>query len=396
MVETTNCKKVLFIDTWSKGTFFTNSVANLLISEYELFFLHADKIYSYDSPEILACDQYVFFDVDDFNNSILKAIDYIKPDIVVFISMHGLFHRWANRVCSLSGIKTIFFMHGVRGMPSKNAAKLNIFSLFSKFSRAILYTKQFFYMIMDIKKLEPLRFKLVKDWLELIFNNHRYTYSPSNKSYFNFDVVCLNDGSDVEFFSDKYGISPDVAIVTGNVSARSIALKSCENDLEATRVVFYSQPVVNAKMMEREAAFDLIIKVAEIVHKVTGDKMLLRLHPRDDFDAAVFSNIACLEVSENEAAVDIAITKVAIGYFSALLISAIDLGIPMVTIKNKNMPTIPCIDNYHQNTIITVESDMWETQLLEAVTTKYDAYLKKENNLVSTSKLIADQIRKLS
>ena len=48
------------------------------------------------------------YDLKVFDYSFCRAFEDLKPDRVVFVSMHGLFHRWANLCAEKYSIRSVF------------------------------------------------------------------------------------------------------------------------------------------------------------------------------------------------------------------------------------------------------------------------------------------------
>lgn len=387
--------KILFVDTWSKGTFFTNPVVEYIDKMNSIYFLHANSLYNYNPEQNSFNDSYKFYDINNYGNSLFNAIQDIKPDVVVFISIHGLFHRWANIICSSLGIKTLFFMHGVRGLPQKPTYLKSPKVFLSKFARVFSYTKQYYFMTRDLIRSKNFKILFILDWFELIFRNYKYTYNPTNKVFFNYDKICLNDSSDMKFMSTSYGISPSNMIVSGNVSARQIAYQSIDIKINQQRVVFYSQPIVLLSMLSKQVIKNSLLRIAKSVMKETNLPMVLRLHPRDDFCLEDFSEYSFIEVSNEEVAVDMARTRLAIGYFSAILLSCIDLKIPLLSISVESFPRIPVIENYSLNQKVILNKEDWEMNVNAFLIGHSKTNRKLAKEILPSSKIIADEIEKL-
>lgn len=403
-VDSAPMKRVLFFDSWSKGSTFTDPVAKTLGREVELYYLHANSLFGLQSDPDFDTTLYQERELQGYGYSILEAIRDIDPDVVVFISVHGLIHRWANFVCQSLNINSLFFMHGVRGsVPSEPALSYLVKNFVKKIGRAALYTRQYMYFVSDFRSTQksnlPVKvgslIDLFRDWAEMIFNNLKHRDNPANKSLFAYHTICVNDETDFEYFSSCYGIVDTKMVVSGNVLARDIAIEAREVSVDRDRIVYYSQPLISAKLISREQALSVIANIADKVMAITGKMMVVRLHPRDDFNRREIEDIYSVEVSSESSVFDVARTRLAIGHFSAILLSCKDLEIPIISLVLDTFPNVPSIQNSSRSQVISIENEDWISilsQVLKTVPKESKAPLPA---LLSSAEIVANEIREL-
>ena len=134
-------KKILFIDTWTHADRFISPLIESLNKEgYICKLLHCDSIFlnsRYKKIKPIKNSNYESIDLKSYNYSFHKAINQIKADKIVFISIHGIVQRWANMVIGKHKIKTFFYMHGIR---ENNPEKIYN-TIFYNIRRVVFYSK---------------------------------------------------------------------------------------------------------------------------------------------------------------------------------------------------------------------------------------------------------------
>lgn len=345
-------KKILFVDTWSKGQFFTDPVAfRAKQSGLGTVYLHADKFYKITDGSYYSGPYDKIIDLDHYNMSVTAALRDIAPDVVIFISMHGMFHRWVNSVCEKLGVPTLFFMHGVRFETSLvGGSKSKNFQLMA--SRGLFYTIHWWYCLRDNLQLESL-FKLpcrtfIASYFEMITHNTRFSFCPKFKWGLKYDVVCLNTRADRVFFEKFLGVyRPGEFVVSGHLTSRRAALESLRR-LRRDRklVLFISQPLVSAGYISLDGYVGAVKLLRDFFSAHDFGELVIRLHPRDDERLKKVILDLGIRCSENtNLADDLAQTSLVVGFNSSALIGCTDVGIPVVGLKYGDVPLLICLQD---------------------------------------------------
>ena len=348
--------KILFIDNWSHGKRFFCPVAEEFTKHnYKCVYLHADSYYlnkKFKNLKPMIDSLYEDHDIIEYRSSLLRSFEDIKPDIIVFISIHGIFHRWANFVADYLKIPCFFFMHGVRVSSPRKIAKK---SLFYKLDRVNFYNKQFFLFIKDYIKIRGLNYSTFKFifnyYREFIFDNYNYTNKPSISLGFNYKIMFVNMLNDINYFTNHYPLSPFTNfVISGNVSALEPAIKSKELNFKKDCVIFISQP----EIIELNKYIKLILLLSSIFDK-TEFKFIFRPHPRDSDELLDEIEKNKITISYENDVFDYARSCAAIGINSAMLIGFMFLRTPILQISDKINPEICSMFNYDR--VIKIEID---------------------------------------
>jgi hypothetical protein len=360
----------LFVDTWSHGRFFTDEVAKELTKHSKVYFLHSDKFYEIKKSYPAKLDALNVCDLDSYNMSVDKALDDIQPDVVIFISMHSVFHRWINQICELRGVKTLFFMHGVRfirneaspATPSKRK------TLSQNLKRAIFYIKHWYYFGKDLvfckknKKL-TLRFvsSLFKSFFEMFLNNHRFSDCPKYKWGLQYEIICINTKYDELYFENFVGKkNVNKMVISGHLTSRRAAIDSFSvQNFERNQILFISQPLVSANYIEAKEYFEILLLLKEKIECETSCEFVVRPHPRDDLDFIEKLIDNQFKVSTFECfSSDLAQAKVVVGFNSSALLGCMDMGLPIAIVAYNSIPRLEALQRYDLS--IEVDSKLLE------------------------------------
>ena len=394
-------KKVLFVDTWSKGRFFTDPVAlKMNEANYQSVYLHADKFYSIDDGDYTPGVYDVIYDMYEFDMSVHKALQHIKPDIVIFISIHGMFHRWVNYVCERTSIPTLFFMHGVR-FETKKVGGLSNKSIKDLVSRGSFYTIHWLYFLRDNIKL-GLTFKMpwkkfLASYAEMILRNKRFSFAPEVKWGLKYNEVCVNTNSDQGFFRNFLGDdAPRELTISGHVSSRRAAMNSLSIEAKSKQqILFISQPLVSAGYTTLDSYVSAIKLLKNFFEQHNYGELVVRFHPRDD---EVFKqelaklNIKCSIYSDF--ADDLARTKLVIGFNSSALLGCVDIGIPVVGLRFEDVPLLDCLKESEFYCELDLQSSESNNNLSEFI----DATSKKvidRNQLEYSENIIVKKVQEI-
>lgn len=343
-------KKILFIDTWTQADRFISPVIKSFNKDKNICcLLHFDSMFlnsRYSNLESINSFEYENFDLKDFNYSFDKALSQINPDLVIFITVHGIVQRWANFVLKQKEIPCYFYMHGIR---EDNPAVIKS-SLLYKIKRLFFYTNVYKYIAKEFLKINGLKIKniffMLNYYKELIFFNHSFTNNPTVNLGFDYNVMFLNHSKDEKYFRKNYPINSNVEfIVSGNISSVVPAIKSQELKLEKNCLLFISQ----TEIYSNNNLTKLLKKLQEIASHL-GLELIFRPHPRDveNIGIARELNISISKYSEIH---DLARTKVAAGLNSALMLGYMSLNthiIQIIDLVNLSLCNSLNYDNYSE------------------------------------------------
>ena len=233
--------KILFVDTWLRGLSFINPVARYFDDDDEIFFVHCSSLYGAGvSQEIVSDFPGVIIDTLDYEHNYSKVIDIIRPDIVVFITAHGLVQRYFNFICSRRGLPCFYFMHGARfseSLPSRLKKGVRVI-----ISRLELYGLQAFYMLRDSFGINKKSFLGCFFFLlEFFCLKNRFNNSPLSKFGMSYKKILINHSADKSYFDKFFGSVQSYEIV-GNVSVYENAVTGKLDSSPRDSIVFLSQP----------------------------------------------------------------------------------------------------------------------------------------------------------
>lgn len=326
-------KKVLFVDTWTNGKHFIQNVARefLLNENYSCFFIHADSIFvSSGERSKIHLKSLKESDLRQYNYSFVTALNKIKPDLIITISIHGFFHRWLNYIAEKKEIPCYFFMHGIRLNSPPRIKK----SLTTKIRRGVFYSKQFFYFSKDYIQLNGFQYNtfefLTKYYIEFIFRNRTYSNNPKILLGLTYKRLFVNYSRDINYFKEFFKIEDkEKFVISGNVSATESSIRSLHYNFKRDSVIFISQPdIIN------ESLYINLIKQLKLKIDKTEMHFIFRPHPRDRNDLLSSLSDYGVYLSREEASVDIARAKFAVGINSALLLGYASLNIPIIQISD--------------------------------------------------------------
>lgn len=374
-------KKILFIDNWSQGKRFFSPVVNEFSKHnYICIYLHADSYYlnnKFKNVKPTIDTTYEDHDIHEFSSSLLRAFVKIKPDIIVFISIHGIFHRWANFVANYLNIPCFFFMHGIRLSSPRKTTKKNFLY---KLDRANFYNKQFILFIKDYFKINGFNFSTFnftfKYYKEFIFDNYNYTNKPSISLGFNYKIMFVNIMNDVNYFKNNYPLSPDTNfVISGNVSALESAIKSLDYNLKKDCVLFVSQPGIVE--INKYVKFILLLKT---MFDDTEFNFIFRPHPRDSVELLSEIEENKITISYESDVFDYARSCAAIGINSAMLIGFMFLRTPIFQISDNSNPEISSMFNYTRIIKTEIDTNLNPNLLINKLRNLLDADIERDNS----------------
>jgi len=342
--------------------YYTDSVAKQLGNKHELIFLHFDSVVHKYLPQDRsrkAKDTYEkraknnkyydkIIDYKRFNRSVYESIKSIEPDVAVFISIHGFQMRWANYICNKQNINTLHFMHGVKTDKVDKNEDEKLGKLISKIPRVQYYSKMYMQYLGDLlfnKNIKsPALNKVIYDFYELILKHNKYDYNPKYKHTVNYDTICMISETDRIFFNKRYNLDCSKKVIVGHTDMDEILDKKNEKvDIE-DKVLYISQPLTDDGISLKKIVRN-IVRLSDAVHS-HGYKFVVRPHPRDDEEIIAELRSRDISISQNTLAEDILTSSIVAGVDSTLLLSAIKLKIPIVSIFMEGLKKPKFLEEY--------------------------------------------------
>jgi hypothetical protein len=338
----------VFIDTWSNGFKFIEPICKALLKKEQckLYFLHADSIYNCEASlsKVNIKTQVTVLDISKFGFSFVNAFSQINPDIVVTISMHGIFHRWAVAVAKSLQIKTAFFPHGIR-IPSPPKTRK---SATTKLQRAAFYFSQFLSFARDLAASD-----ICALWdfcflmAEFYLSNYTFTNCPKSKIGLSYDTVFLNVDGERKYFSMFMGqrnVVSTTFICAGNVSSTDPLFDI--NWSEAgprNTLLFFSQPLYLSGCISISDMVEYIVDIDRASSKL-GIQLIVRPHPRDlpSFTRILSEKGIALSIN-NSFEIDVQSSRYFMGINSASLLGLVELGLPVVILNVPGIALLPDI-----------------------------------------------------
>ena len=383
-------KNILFIDTWTHANRFISPVVDEFKKNgHECKLLHCDSIFlnsRYNHLKASDNQNIESIDLKIFKYSFDKAISEIKPDLIIFISIHGIVQRWANFVSNKKNIPIFFFMHGIRiSSPSKIKSSIPY-----KLNRVLFYSKVYRYLLFDYFRSSPLSIKnaifMLKYYIELIFKNHSYSNNPNINLGFNYDTLFVNNIKDISYFKNNYPVSDNSKfIISGNVSSLTPAIKSLKIEHKKNCLLFISQ----TEVYEKGIMLKLLNKLKEL-SIFFNLELIFRPHPRD-YENKILAEKLDINISIVSEEKDMARTMIAVGLNSALMIGMMGLNKHILQVIHNNNLNI-CNQFDYENMSLLDTSDLDNFIFNES---KFENNKNKEHVLIhSPVKIIRNSIYK--
>lgn len=363
-------KKILIFDSWSIGMNYTSGLAEVL-DKYNVCYLHMDSLQKQSSKnvtekiKVFKNDRYKtyyklydeVYDIKEYDFSVLKAIEEIKPDLMVFISLHNFEQRYVNEIASKKNIPSIMFMHGVRGEAKDfNLNISGVKDLASKLKRGVHYLKLYYYYLLDLKSVEKIDFKLHLDRIyKLIFKHRLFVEFPKKDRGIKYKALFVTNESDINYYEKNYGLSNKETnfILIGHVDFHEL-IKGLTNKRTITKdnLLFISQPLVRDVGFPKEE-FINALKINMNLAKELNLNFILRPHPRDDFDfIKELNNKMDFQISNNDLHLDLVGSKLISGFNSTVLLSAQYLGKPLIIIDSNHINIPDFLKSYDKTVLI--------------------------------------------
>lgn len=332
--------KILFVDTWIRGLSFINPVAKYFNDKDELFFIHSSSLYGDgDSRKLIADFPGISADSSSFGHRYSDFLDELKPDVVIFITAHGLVQRYFNHLCSSRGVPCFYYMHGAR-FSERMPPRLK-FGVAHLIRRMVLYGMQSFYFLRDsFFRNRQIFFKCSYFLYEFFFFKDRFNLNPSSNFGLSYDKVLINHSADIAYFDNFFGRKQCYEIV-GNVSVHEHSLTGKTGDKRRDSVVFLTQPDCIDDVKELGIAMDL--------HKIcvnTNLRLIIRLHPGEKDNGEVYSTVFgdCVIDNDSNMTSALSVAKLLVGFNSAALLAGQVIGIPTLSYNTKNFVALPYLD----------------------------------------------------
>lgn len=399
-------KRIVFIDTWTSGMAFTNPVAQEMADKFELYYVHANSLYNPNegnSDLSLYCE---VIDIKSRNYSIHDVLIDLKPDVAVFISMHGLFQRWANLLCEALNIPTLFFAHGVRleGELTVGGRKRTIHEYSA---RAKFYGVHWYYLTRDVFRTKgPIRLiqtrglQLFMSILEMGFSYKSFNDCPRYKWGLTYATICLSSEFDTDYFSNFVGPDSGATFpVTGHLTSGSAAHASQQHEnIERKATLFLSQPLVSAKLMSKDQYLKYVLWCRDIVESQLTGEFIVRPHPRDDVDVIKSLEKEGVEISnQQDLSLDMARCQLAFGINSSVLLGFMNVGIPLVVLTDEKNILLESVKHYDNGFVVEAEKIGSQTanELAEFAMSHRTTVKKQLGSIRHPAEAICDEIYEL-
>ncbi len=397
---------VVFVDTWTAGMCYTDSVAKELSKSHKLKFLHFDSIVHNYLPEERSRaakntyeersknDKYYdkIIDYKRFGRSVHNAIKELDPDVAVFIAIHGFPMRWANYVCNQKGISTLHFMHGVKTNKADKDDENSLKKIIEKIPRIKYYTKLYIQYVSDFLFSYDIELpkvnKLVYDFYELIVKHKKYDYNPKHKHTVKYDTICMISETDKKFFDKRYNLNDSKKVVVGHTDMDKI-LEKREGAEVKDKVLYVSQPLTDDGVGSKE----IVEKIMKLYNAVVSNnyQFVVRPHPRDNKDIINELKSKGVKISSNCLAEDILSSSIVAGVDSTLLLSAIKLRIPVMSVYMDGLTTPRFLERYDLHRRVCQNRSIGDV-VRETIRISEKNERASRSNIEKPSKAIANEV----
>ena len=271
----------------------------------------------------------------------------IMPDLIVIVTIHGVFHRWVMYIADSMGIPVFFAPHGtkLKGTGASGEKK----SLGHKVSRALFYISDWIYIFKDSVRMNFKGFyEILRTLFEFYFNKSRFSDNPKTSWGLKLDTIFLNYKEEEEFFRGFLNLensNETQFIVSGNLLGDSeiVNSKNFDSSINNSEVLYVSQPLVGSGFINIDQQISFFEKICTVLKK--NDKQLIfRPHPRDDKLFLKYAEDNSIPISQNlDFSEDLQKYNYFIGFFSAGLFSSSRSGKPTLSLEIEGIPKFPYI-----------------------------------------------------
>lgn len=363
-------KKILFFDTWIVGTRYMYKYAEFLKSNYEVFFLSmsnhmakSSRMIAQTISDFKSNDSHFYkhifngiYDFSDFNSSISEAIQEIKPDLIITISLHGFEHRYVNEIATYNNIPCIMYMHGLRSNETDVIRSLHFNKIFHYVGRGLYFTYLYNCYLHDLKKYPQVKIDYLihsKRLFSLLFSNSAFTNSPSDNLGLNYHTIHVLNIADIDYYRNNYWIT---STTTFKVTSHSDMIDFCDylsannlNYIEHNTSIFISQPFVNSGLLSY-AEYEAVILASKQLSDKLGLKFFVRAHPRDDFDVLKkICNNNNLSISDSSLYDDVLSSRLFFGFNSTLFLQVMAFNKAIVFFDVLQSVRTPSYFNEYRN-----------------------------------------------
>jgi|GEM_PF-2684258 len=329
---------VVFFPSWRYFGHLALPLFEPLADRYEITFFHTEKaVYGWADFPDLSDKGIKTVDLKTLGTfSFIKALKQLKPDCLVVLDKGWVQDRAILHAVRFLGIPSIQIQHGSVAIIESPTTKSFFKRAATEFVK-ILKTFRLYNTTVIRTGIIPW-LKSVPFQLQLFLNPNNYYYNY--RSEVTADLACITGASDREFFIRKEGYREDQLVEMGNQNyERAYALRDepvPEN--RHNRILLIPQPLFEDHILPggNEKKREFMEGLLDAVDQLDGVSLAVKPHPRENTEwyRANFSEDR-LHVYGGKTDVNDAVweNRYAIGFFSAALINAIIMRIPLGIIR---------------------------------------------------------------
>lgn len=403
---------ILFVDSWSMGLKFMLPVAELLSESFDVYFLNFDSLKKISSSEVkktivnfesneLQKYKTIFsgiYDIKSFGYSVSAAYKAINPKVIISISLHGFEHRYFNEVARLQGIPCVMYMHGLRGIKIGSGVNFYAKNIHKKILSVFYYSALYGMYFKDVRTVSNGLLWHMKRYKKLIFEHYKFIQNPGFDAGLDYQAINVIWKGDVEYYKENYGISNDESVfkVVGHIDTSSILKKveQLESSVVDGVLLFVSQPLTRDGLIT-ENDFERVVDILAQVSQKLGLKLVVRPHPRDNFEYLdKLRSKFYFVLSDKDLADDLAGAKVVAGLNSTVLLAAQALVKPMMLFDYASYPVHPILNKYPHGVVVGSEIEDFD-HLIEQVRENLNPH-EESQSVLDPVREIANTIKRLA
>ena len=309
--------RIVVFDTWLNGLRFVDFLP-IKYTNNQWIFLHTSSLFGRGNDESKWSGE--TRDLKEWGYNITKALQALRPDKVLVISIHNYEQRILINVCNRLGIPVDFYPHGIR-VKEKIVARGNrsYRDYLNRFVVHLFWLTKLLNANSDIYSLS-LRLGILSSILSNYngFKNGQIQLLPIQ-----IRRTALNSSDQKEYFINDWNLLGSEYFVTNNVKNLFDA-KACEPSATPREcVLFIGQPLYGgAKNYTR-----YFEELARVIKNKVGGRLIFRPHPSQQ---ASFDSLPSdiFEVSTESINTLMGKVKLVVGVNSAMLYLAELLHIP--------------------------------------------------------------------
>jgi len=264
------------------------------------------------------------FDISYFDTKfIYKALEKIKPDVVISLNTTYIFDRVLVQSCKLLGIKTIFMMHGIRatGTNLKDSIvqmEKSYGGIYKKIAKASKYFStvipNYIFSSYKFNILEFLKLRFLRVLIDYFLNTGRAFYFPSYSIELLHDKCLVYAIKYIDYYK-QVGYREEQIFVVGDPKQDTLFARIANKDFCITNLpqkiqeliennhkyaIYLEDSFVESNNLFGWTKEDRNYQISEIANRLKHDgiKLVLKVHPTTCISCININSDNCIVVEK--------------------------------------------------------------------------------------------------